>query len=311
VIDAARRHYDAVGDRTGRIAADVLALELDFGAGRLTAMIDAGLRLADAATDAGDRAQAASTYARLVSTASWLGRGDLADEFADRAISMAGELGLSSTRRWASFFLARLAWMRGDLVAAERVTRELIEEGQQSSDRSIVLTANRLLGETLIEAGRLDEADVALAAAVAVSVDTGDRWSRTELHALRAQIRILRGEFDEARRLIEESLATLRTDDVAAVSVVDGVRGLLAARDGDDRVAEQALRRSMEVGQDTEYWWWAMPAVDLAEFLVSRGRIEEAASLVARVDGAMRQFGYGLRRARIDALLAAVAGQPA
>jgi len=49
----------------------------------------------------------------------------------------------------------------------------------------------------------------------------------------------------------------------------------------------------------------------LAEFLVARGRVGEAAPLVASVDAAMRQFGYGLRRARIDTLLAGLARQPA
>jgi ATP/maltotriose-dependent transcriptional regulator MalT len=240
-----------------------------------------------------------------------LGRGDLADQFAERAIAMADELGLSSTRRWAMFFHARLSWMRGDLATAERVTRLLIVDGQQAGDRSIVLTANRLLGETLIEAGRLDEADAALASGLAVSVATGDRWSRTELLALRAGIRVLRGELVEARAMIEASTATLRRSDVAAVSAVDSVRGALAALEGDDEVAERSLRNAMEIGQATEYWWWAVGAIDLAEFLVSRGRVAEAAPLVAGVDTAMRQFGYGLRRARIDALLAAVARQPA
>ena len=78
-------HTLAAGDVRGRLAPDAIALELDFSQGRLTAMIDAGLRLADEALAIGDRARAAATWARLVSTAGWAGRGDLAEELAGGA----------------------------------------------------------------------------------------------------------------------------------------------------------------------------------------------------------------------------------
>ena len=252
-----------------------------------------------------------STYARLTSTAAWLGRGDLAADLAARAIELAEQLGLSSTVRWARFFRARLAWMQGDLDWAERECRALATESVETGDGTMTITSHRLLGETLMEADRLDEADEAFAVALEASVRTGDRWSRTELIAHRATIRIRRGELAEAREMLDEALVTLRTSDLAAVAVTENATGLLAAAEGDDREAERALRRAVDAGRETEYWWWARDAIDLAEFLVSRGRLADAAPLVADAGALLRRFGYGLRRARLETLERQLEGQPA
>jgi ATP/maltotriose-dependent transcriptional regulator MalT len=310
-IDTARARFEAAGDVRGRIGVDVMGLERDFGAGRLTVMLEAGQRLAGEALGIGDRPRAAATYARLVSTAAWLGRGDVADELADRAIAMARELGLNSTLRWAQFFAARLAWMRGDLELAEREVRAVAANAEEAGDLSSVLTANRLLGEVLMDSGRLDEADQALATALDVSIRTGDRWSRTELIAMRADIRLVRGELAEAHRFVAEAQTTLRSEDIAAVAVVESVVGRLAAAEGDDVEAERTLRHALAVSRETEYWWWALNGLELAEFLVSRGRAAEAAPLAGDVDEKLRACAYGIRRARVEAVLRQLAGQPA
>ena len=308
--DAAIRHYAAIGEAGGQIAAERVKLERLFSDGRLTEMLERGRLLAARAIEIGEPARAAALFARLVSTAGWLGRPDEAEALAERAIAMADELGLSSTRRWARFFRARVAWMRGRLDVAERETRDLIEDAARTRDGSMAITARRLLAETLMEQGRMDEADTVLEAAVDASVRTGDRWSRTELLAHRAAIRVWRGELDAARDLLAQSELTLRTADVAAVCVVEGVRGALASAEGDDREAERAFRNAVARSRATEYWWWATDALDLAEFLASRGRHAEAAPIIADVDSTMRALGYGIRRERIEAVLAAVGAAP-
>ena len=163
-------------------------------------------------------------------------RGDVADDLYLRASTLAAELGLSSTQRWARFFKARVAYLRGDLDAAERDVRAIAPDGAAAGDGAIVITTNRLLGETLLQAGRLHEADAALATALEGSVRTGDRWSRTELLAGRALIRIQQGDPAAAHSMIAESKATLRRDDIAAVGVIDEV----------ERYLELAERRSGE-----------------------------------------------------------------
>jgi class 3 adenylate cyclase/tetratricopeptide (TPR) repeat protein len=309
--EAARRHFEAIGDGGGQIAAERVGLERLFEHGRLSEMLERGKRLAARAVEIGEPARAAALYARLVSTAGWLGRGDEAEALAERAIAMADELGLSATRRWARFFRARIAWMRGRMDLAERETRALVDEATRTGDGSMAITARRLLAETLMEVDRLDEADEYLAAAVEASVRTGDRWSRTELQAHRATIRVRRGDLAGARLLLAESEQTLRGGDVAAVCVVEGVRGSLAVAEGDDVEAERAFRNAVAQARGTEYWWWTTDAIDLAHFLASRGRLAEAAPIITEVDATMRRLGYGLRRERIDGLLRQVERLPA
>ena len=304
-------HIWRAGDVRGRLATDAIALELDFSQGRLTSMINAGLQLADEALAVGDRARAAATWARLVSTASWAGRGDLAEELAGKALALADELGLSSTRRWARFFRARLSWLRGDLETAADEARRLVAEGRAAGDGNVELTANRLLGEALLDLGRLDEAQAEFDQAIENSIRTGDRWSRTELLAFRALIHVRLGDLSAAQEAMADSESTLRLDDVAAVGAVAAVRGELAAAEGREADAEAFLRKALAVGRSTEYCWWTQDGLNLAEFLASRGRLAEAAPLIAEVDAAVRSFGYRLRRARIDAVLAQVAKQPA
>jgi hypothetical protein len=135
---------------------------------------------------------------------------------------------------------------------------------------------------------------------------TGDRWSRTELYCFRARLDVAAGDLDGARNAIAAAEATLRHEDVAAVSELHGARGGLAAAEGRDAEAEAEFRAADAGARATEYMWWAMTSLDLAEFLVSQGRLAEAAPLAAEVDEAMRRWGYGLRRGRIDAVLAAV-----
>jgi ATP/maltotriose-dependent transcriptional regulator MalT len=109
--------------------------------------------------------------------------------------------------------------MRGDLAAAEAETLEVRELADEAGDGNLSIAARRLLGETLLEAGRLDAAEDAFADALERSVRLGDRWSRTELHAYRAQIAAARGDLPRAEALLAEARFTLRETDVAAQSV--------------------------------------------------------------------------------------------
>jgi predicted ATPase/class 3 adenylate cyclase len=310
-LAAARQEYIAAGDVRGRIAADVIGLEEQFAAGRLADMTDEGLRLIDDARAAGDRTRVAAISARLIATALWSGRRDLSRTFAAEALPLADELGLSVTRRWARFGLARLSWLEGDLEAAERESRLLAEEARAAGDGGSELSARRLVTESLFDQGRIDEALDSVNAAIDLSVATGDRWSRTELFAYRARILTRLGRLAEAQGDLDASEATLRATDVAAVAELAGARAELAAAEGRDADAEREYRHADVTARATEYVGWAMTSLELAEFLASRGRLAEAAPIAAEVDAAMRRWGYALRRGRLDALLAQVAAQPA
>jgi predicted ATPase len=310
-VAAARREYEAAGDDRGRIAAEIIGLEEAYAHGRLTEMIQKSLRLADEAEAIGDMPRVAAICARLMSTALWHGEAQLGEELGDRATRLADQFGLSSTRRVARFFQARMAWLRGDLSDAERRCRALIEESEESADGVVYLSAHRLLAESLLDQARYDDAKRILDRAIEISLATGDRWSRTELHCFRSYSELASGDLAAVRADIAEAEATLRLEDVAAVGELHSARGRLAAAEGRDADAETEFRAAVATARSTEYMWWALVALDLAEFLASRGRLAEAAPIGADVDAAMRGWGYGLRRARIQAVLDADNRAPA
>ena len=209
---------------------------------------------------------------------------------------MADELGLSTTCRWARFFRARVAWMRGRLDVAERETRDLIEDAARTRDGSMAITSRRLLAETLLEQGRLDEADAVLEAAVDASVRTGDRWSRTELLAHRATIRV--GAGSSTRRAI--SWRSPRSRSGPPTSRRLRGRGLARPLPRRRATTGRPSARSADAvarSRATEYWWWATDALDLAEFLASRGRLAEALRSSPR-STRRAALGYGIRRER-------------
>jgi hypothetical protein len=311
LLAAADRHFEIVGDARGRLGVAVNGLEVDYSQGRLTAVHERGMQIIEGALALGDRRLAAFTYSRLTAVAGWLGKAELGDELAEQAMTLAREQGLGATQRWTRFRQARLQWLRGDLNSVEAEMRSLVADAEAAGDGNLVLTALRLLGETLITAERFDEADTALLASLDVSVRVGDRWSRTELLAYRAFVRAHLGDLAEARRLLDESVATVRMDDVAAIGVIEQVEGYLAFAEGRLGDAEAFYRRALDRTRATEYCYWFVYALDLAEVLVTQGRFSEAASLVAEVDDATRAWGYDQPRKRIDALLVKLAGQPA
>jgi ATP/maltotriose-dependent transcriptional regulator MalT len=194
---------------------------------------------------------------------------------------------------------------RGDQEEALRWAR--------TSTRALPLSTRLQFMHAILsmDAGRLEEAAAPLAEALERSVRTGDRWSRTELHAFEAQVRLRSGDLPGARAALVESEATLRETDVAAVAVVEGVRGEVFAAEGRDDDAEAAFRRALAAGRATEYCWWIWDGLSLAEFLLSRGRVAEARAEIVEVDVAVRACGYGLRRARMDAVLEQAARSPA
>lgn len=308
MLSTAAREFEAAGDPAGRIAAEKIGLELLFSQGRLDEMLEAGERLAASARDLDLPALAATIDVRLIAAAAWRGFGDRAAAYGARALAAADALGLASSRRWARFYLARLDWMHDRLDAAEATCRALAAEALAAGDGALVVSSHRLLGETLFEAGRFAESDAVTATALEHSIRTGERWSRTELLAYRALVAIEDGRLADAERLLADSAATIREGDVAAFSVLEAAKGQLTAAQARDAEAERAFRAAVAQGRATEYWWWTMPAVELAEFLVSRGRAAEAAPMVAEIDATMEQLGYSIRRARIDALQRAVKG---
>jgi anti-sigma factor ChrR (cupin superfamily) len=89
---------------------------------------------------------------------------------------------------------------------------------------------------------------------------------------------------------MDRALAMLRDDDVTAVSEVYHHLGMIRAARGRDAEAEASLRRSLEAVRRTDYHWpTSNSTLALAEFLAQRGRVTEAAALVAEREDWIRE----------------------
>ena len=295
------------GDVGRRIAAQALGLEMLFSRGDLRRMLNDGMRLAEEAETAAP-ALAGWLLARMVNVVGWLGDFELAEQLAARAKTLIEQLGLSATGRWLRFYQCRIAFLLNRIEHAERELRALLVDIGDAADLNHQVAALRLLGEILFEAERVDEADEAWRSALELSLRTGERWSRSELWAFRADAAIRRGDLGEAERFLGEAKRMLREDDASALRVYNTSLGTLRAAQGSDDEAEAALRAAVEIDRSTEFWVAYIPVLDLAEFLTARGRIDESAPLLRDAAESIRDRDV-LGRQRFERLRAALAGR--
>jgi hypothetical protein len=92
----------------------------------------------------------------------------------------------------------------------------------------------------------------------------------------------------------------LRDSDYAAQGVYAYAESVVRTAQGRYDEAEAALRRQLDLFTASDNWSWQSAALDLAEFLVNRGRHEDAAPLVARVMKA--GMGLGIHRRQLSRL---------
>jgi len=302
--------FGQLGDTAGRIAAESVSLENDFGEGRLARMLERGLPLVDEALAGHARAEAAPLLNRLGSAASWSGQPALADELFAKAIAICHEESLVATARFARFFIARLAWMRGDLDDAELQVRALVGEADEAGDGQLRMATRRLLIERRIAAGRLPDAAVVVDEALALSVALDERWNRTELLAYRSRVATELGDLSAADLDIEASRATVRRRDLAGLSTFHESLGLLRAAQGRDAEAEAAFSAAVGAFDGTDYWSWTIPALTWATALAERDQAPAARSLYDRIAARHLTDGFVLRWPIAERLRERVAALP-
>jgi class 3 adenylate cyclase/tetratricopeptide (TPR) repeat protein len=190
-------------------------------------------RAATFAQESGSRE--AFGFARAAAGGCFAVGGDLdAAETAYRdAIAAFEEIGASGRAGWAITMLGALARRRGDLGRAEKLLRDGVGRLRAAQESGYLVEAERQLAETLVQAGKLSEAQqIAERARSAVGRD--DVWSRASTRHALALVRAAQGRNQEAEALLEEALAIVEptmyrnlTDEVRAS--LDEVRGATAA----------------------------------------------------------------------------------
>ncbi|MFN2521336.1 MAG: hypothetical protein ABR525_09855, partial [Candidatus Limnocylindria bacterium] len=312
-INTARDLSVAAGDAAGVIAMDAADLEFLWGAGNFSALIDGGIALSERAHAMGDQTQVAAIMSRVAAAARLAGRLELADRYASEARETGRRLGLRALLRRLRSNEAWGPWLAGDAAAALAILGEVMVEATGDGDANRLVAAGRVVAEILASEGRYDEAVVAGAAALAESVRTGERWSRSEIHGHLAANLLRVGRTEEAEAHAAEAAAMLRgPEDISGVAEAEWVRAQILAARGDDRAADAAFRAAIASADRGQFVPLHISLrLDRAEFLLARGRGKEAAALLADVERLAPPPPWNFLPARRRALAAAVEGQRA
>ena len=269
-------------------------------------------RIVEIASELGDKGTAAGALAVQGINAMWRGEIRLAEERALEAMNLARESG--SVRALARAFsaLAHLRREQGRMEEAVEYGRERLRRELELSDKFTAVGACALtLAPPLIELGRLDEAWEVLEQGLAISFGIGVSWFEEPLRHGRATILSSWGRLDEAEAelssAIDEGSSALRYHE--SRRILPALAKLRAAQ-GRPAEAEQIWREvlSRPVGQAR------VEAADLelgfAEFLVERGRTDDAVHVLEGPRSWVPQSGAGrleLKLAQLDGSIAAQA----
>jgi tetratricopeptide (TPR) repeat protein len=285
-VDACRR----AGDAAGEVEALHIGTNHLFSIGRLGEFIEANQRLLERARTIGDPAPTATILMRLASSENLRGNLTTAAGYLAEAEALAAQTGLRNVALQAYLPRGIRLLLVGDLQAAEHALRQLTDAARDAGVVQLQVAALRHLAYMLLFHNLPAQAADALDQALVLSESSGERWNRTELFALRAQAALDLGRILSAESFIDQALGVLRDDDVTATSEVHHHLGMIRAAQGRDVEAEASLRRSLDMVRHTDYEWpTTNAALALAKFLAERGRVTEAAALVAEREGWIRE----------------------
>lgn len=238
------------------------------------------------------------------------GRIDEAVEYFTRALAEAEREGDRATVGRCSNNLGIIASLRGDYGRAVGSFTMALAAFQQVGLRSGVAETLHNLAITYRDQGDLERALETAHRAVNEANGAGDLRLAALTQAGRAEIRLMAGEAQLARREIEHALATRRqVGDVLGETEDLRVLGLVLAELGDTAEGERILRSVIDRAEAFDRPLLAAQAErDLAKLYQRVGRASEAAELVRRARVRFKQLGAEVEVRRLDALTAALAG---
>jgi len=257
--------------------------------------------LAERARSAGDVAHLAMVTARLVAADRIQGREEAARRHRREATELAAKHGFRNVALRVLMDTAGEAMDRGDFSHAEELWRELAASAEDAGAKQYEISAHRFLGNTLLHAGRPQEAAGVLDHALELSMATGERWNRSELFGMRARAALDSGDPVAADHFIEKALESLRSGDMTAISEVHVQLGAIRSAQHRDAEAEAALRQAFVAVAPTEFINVGVQAgLCLAIFLAQRGHSSEAAELFDRYAPVVKSRGWHIWDALIE-----------
>jgi class 3 adenylate cyclase/tetratricopeptide (TPR) repeat protein len=293
IVDRAIEACRRAGDVPGEIEARHIRSFDRWAVGDVEGFIALNEALIEQARAAGDVAHVAALSARLVPAHHVLGQKEAEARRSAEAAELAEKYGLRNVALRVQMDRAGRTSHEGDFASAEQQLRAFAAAAEEAGAKQHQISALRFLGQMLLYSGEPGKAAEALDRALALSHTTGERWNRTELFALRARAALESGDVEAADRLIEQARTTLRSDDLTAESELNTHLGTIRAAQHRDAEAEAALRRAVDLVANTGFVNTVGPAAfGLAAFLASRGRLEEAESVVQLYEPVIHGRGW-------------------
>jgi ATP/maltotriose-dependent transcriptional regulator MalT len=260
-IDCARRAGDL---RQERRASTQYAVSVVYGPTPVDVGIEHCREIAERVH--GDRQAEAAILCVLAQLEAMSSEFDRARELYTRARAMFEELGLHVDASTLSLSSAYVELLAGNPEAAERELRRGYEHLASLGERYLLSSIAGLLSETLIEAGRYDEAEEA-ALATEELADEGDVDAQSQWRTSRARVLAQRGSLAEAETLSREAVDLLEPTDAVV-----------------DKISAQT---------------------DLARVLLLAGREDEARTLIDDARAMAERKGSRVLLDRVDELVAA------
>ena len=165
-------------------------------------LIERALELAEESGSLIVRADALGARATLLRHQGEL---DEAERLYEEALAILAESGGAVLRGKLTNQLALAAWAKRDLSRAERLLRDAIRILSAVQDRGTLCESQRMLGEVLLEQGRIDDAE-RFALASRETVGPEDVASRASTRLSLARVRAAQGRDVEAEKLFRDGL---------------------------------------------------------------------------------------------------------
>ncbi len=287
-INRARVLLEEAGDRRSLVLATELIGWAGWWHGDLETSKAAFVEMRELAHQLGWTSREADALMQLTSIAAQRGHIEERQQLVEEARALAAGGSSRLTR-------ARVGRTYGTVLCAsgkvEEGTRALLDSAvvlEEFGDRDEAYTAYQWLGDVDRRLGNLDQAMTYYEHAKSLVLEHAGFLP--EVHRRMAQTLIAMGDIDAAAEHAENAAAITGRDDWATVASTRMVLGMVREAQGQIDDAERLLREAAEVVARLDFNPWE-EELALAEFLLRRGRTDEAQPWLAQARQSASRFG--------------------